>query len=160
MYLDQLDADQVSAALDADPIMTANSDLENVLRPIVDSAPDRGIEDLKVIIVDRDPLEPTALRDFANEIVADTGGTVIVRAPFSVASSSDSHPRAALEIAQYEMMDDPSDYPEGFNLFIDEVTDYTVPFFDYALIAGGAIAIVFACLAAYWWVRSHGRRAN
>ena len=41
MYLDQLDAAQVAESLAADPIMTANEDLEAVLRPIVDSAEDR-----------------------------------------------------------------------------------------------------------------------
>src|SRR5690606_12579477 len=78
MYLENLDAKKVSEALQHDPIVTANEDLEAALRPIVDSAAARGIEDLKVVIVDKDPMGTTDLRNFANEVVAEDGGTVIV----------------------------------------------------------------------------------
>ncbi|PMC63147.1 hypothetical protein CJ204_01400 [Corynebacterium xerosis] len=158
MYLDQLDAAQVAESLAADPILTANEDLEAALRPIVDSAEGRGVEDLKVVIVDRDPQGFTDLRNFAEEIVAESGGTVIVRSPFSVGTSSDAEPRAALELGQYEMMEEPNEYIEGFEAFVDEVGGYSVPLVDYSLLAGGAIVAVFAVLAVVWWMRSHGRQ--
>ncbi|MFD5868645.1 DUF6676 family protein [Corynebacterium sp. NPDC060344] len=155
MYLENLDAGTVAESLRADPIATANPDLEAVLRPVVDSAAGRGVEDLKIVVVDRDPQGFTDLRNFANELVAEDGGTVIVRAPFSVASSSDQIPRAALELAGHEMMEEPRKYPEGFDAFIETAGSYTVPWVDYSLMAGAAIAIVFAALMAYWWIRSH-----
>lgn len=160
MYLEDLDAETVADSLLADPIVTANPDLEGVLRPIVDSAAGRGIENLKVVVVDRDPQGMTDLRNFANEVVAENGGTVIVRAPFSVAASSDQIPRAALELAGHEMMDESRDYPEGFEAFIDAAGSYTVPWVDYSLIAGGAIVVVFAALMTFWWIRSHGKNAR
>lgn len=155
MYLEDLDAETVAEALRADPIVTANEDLEAVLRPIVDSAAGRGVENLKVVIVDQDPTGMTDLRNFANELVAEDGGTVIVRAPFSVASSSDEIPRAALEQAGREMMEEPQKYPEGFDLFIETAGSYTVPWFNYSLLAGGAIVVVLVALMAFWWIRSH-----
>lgn len=47
MYLEDLDAETVADSLLADPIVTANPDLEGVLRPIVESAAGRGIENLR-----------------------------------------------------------------------------------------------------------------
>lgn len=161
MYLEDLDAETVAEALRADPIVTANEDLEAVLRPIVDSAAGRGVENLKVVIVDQDPTGMTDLRNFANELVAEDGGTVIVRAPFSVGSSSDEISRAALDLAGYEMMVVyPRNYPASFDVFIDTAGSFTVPWVNYSLLVGGAIVAVFAALMAYWWVRSHrGDRA-
>lgn len=155
MNLDQLTVDRAADALEADPILTANGDLEGALRPIVDSASARGIEDLKVVIVDSTPDQITAMRNFANEVVARDGGTVIVRSPNSVATSSDQLSRAALETAEYQMMDQTSGYPDGFDAFIGEAGSYTVPFLNYSLAAGGLIVAVFAVLIAVWWVRSH-----
>ncbi|MBP2332509.1 MULTISPECIES: DUF6676 family protein [Corynebacterium] len=156
MYLENLDAKTVSEALQHDPIVTANEDLEAALRPIVDSAPARGIEDLKVVIVDKDPMGTTDLRNFANEVVAEDGGTVIVRAPFSVSAASDEIPQAALEQAGFAMMEDyPERYPQGFDAFIDIAGDWTVPWVNYSLAVGGGIVVVFAALIAFWWIRSH-----
>lgn len=155
MYVENLDPETVVRALREDSIVTANEDLEAALRPIVDSAAARGIEDLKVVVVDRDPMGTTDLRNLANEIVAADGGTVIVRAPFSVASSSDQISRAALELAGNEMMEYPKKYPEGFDAFIDTAGSFTVPFFNLSLAVGAGIALVFTVLMIFWWVRSH-----
>lgn len=155
MILEQLDAEAVNERLEQDPILTANEDLEAVLRPIVDSAADRGLPDLKVIIVDETPDGFTQLRDFANEVVDAGGGTVIVRAPGAVAASSDEVSRAALERGGWEMMQFYNDYPDGFNAFIDEVTSYTVPWMTGSLTVGLALVAVFAVLSVVWWRRSH-----
>ncbi len=155
MYVENLDPETVVQALREDSIVTANEDLEAVLRPIVDSAAARGVEDLKIVVVDRDPMGTTDLRNFANEIVAADGGTVIVRAPFSVAASSDQIPRAALELAGHEMMEYPKKYPEGFEAFVDTAGSFTVPFFNLSLAVGGGIVLVFAVLIIFWWIRSH-----
>ena len=88
--------------------------------------------------------------------MAEDGGTVIVRAPFSVSAASDEIPQAALEQAGFAMMEDyPERYPQGFDAFIDIAGDWTVPWVNYSLAVGGGIVVVFAALIAFWWIRSH-----
>ena len=155
MKLDQLDVDEVHEYLETNPVMTANSDLEAVLPPIVASAPERGVEDLRVLIVDENPQGATDLRNFANELVDAGGGTVIVRAPHAVSASSEDVSRAALDMAEREMMLPIRDYPDGFNAFLDVVDGYSVPWQNGSILVALSIAVVFAVLCVVWWRRSH-----
>lgn len=155
MKLDQLDVAEVHEYLETNPVMTANSDLEAVLQPIVASAPERGVEDLRVVIVDQNPPGNTDLRNFANELVDVGGGTVIVRAPHGVSAASDDVPRAALEMAEREMMLPIRDYPDGFNAFLDVVHGYSVPWQNGSIAVALGIAVVFTVLCVVWWRRSH-----
>lgn len=155
MYLENLDPDAVAARLKVDPIVTANDQLEAALRPVLDSAAGRGIPDLRIVVVDRESLGPTDLRNFANDVVARDGGTVIVRSPFTVDSASDTIPRAALERANWDMMEEPRDYPGGLDAFIEAASDHALPWADYSLVAGIVLVVVFLALMAFWWRRSH-----
>lgn len=150
-----LNFDSVMSELHKDQIFTSNPQLEASLRGLVDDANGRGIENLKIIAVDIDPQSDAQLMNLARQIVEADGGTAVVRSPSLAAAASDEFPRAALDRAQYAMVSTGSEYPDGLNKFLTELTDWVIPWTIYSLIVGIAIVAIFSTLIVQWWKRSH-----
>lgn len=86
----QVDADGVSAP----PAITVG------LRQVVNQAREHGI-DLKIVVLDRNPLNSPPLRDVATVVGSDhPDATVLVLSPSLAGSYSTHFPRATLEIAE------------------------------------------------------------
>lgn len=160
LTLYDLNIDQTIAELNKDNILTTNPDLESAVRMTIDNARSKGIEDLNVVFLDKDPKSGTELYDFAREIIDAKGGTAIVRSPLEVGIASEDYSRAAISQGIDKMMEVPKDYPLGFNLLFDELQAYSVPWILYSLIVGAVIIATFVVLTAYWWHKGSGKSSD
>lgn len=152
------DIDAIRAELAEDRVATEVPALNDALVPVVQSAQDRGIDDLKVVILEDVPEVGTDARDLAQRIVDLDGGTVVVRSPAYSGSASDQLSRSALETAEYDMVQR-GNYPEGLDWYITMATQHHIPWseINYILIAAFVIAAVG--LPVLWWRRAKAANA-
>ncbi len=151
LLLEDLELNEAIDQLKSDDIITINDKLRDAVSPIVDSAAERGVDNLNVIYVDSPP--QTDAFSYARILVDELGGTVVIRWPQNVAVASEDFSRAAITQAETAMMDNAQDYPLGLNLMLDTLTGYSVPWTIYSLIVGGVIIAVFVALIALWWTK-------
>lgn len=82
-----------------DDYVSAPDEYVSKLVEQVERARDHGI-DLAVVVLDRDPVMDSQLRDLATAVASEDGGTVLVLSPGWVGTYSDSLDRVTLEAAQ------------------------------------------------------------
>lgn len=160
LTLYDLTIDEAVAELNKDNILTSNPDLESAVRMTVENARSKGIEDLSLVFLDKDPKSGSELYDFAREIIDAKGGTAIVRSPFEVGVASEDYSRAAISQGIEKMMGVPKDYPLGLNKLFDELQAYSVPWTLYSLIVGAIIIAIFVIMTAYWWNKGTSKPAD
>ncbi|MEV0946644.1 DUF6676 family protein [Rhodococcus sp. NPDC049939] len=112
------------------------------LTAVVDRAAEHGMK-LSIVVVDRDPILDSQLRDLATEVGEVEGGTVLVLSPHRVGTYSDSISRVLLESGQdYTYTGNPV---VAANNFVDEVVEPSLP---WALFTVILIAVVLIASAA------------
>lgn len=93
-----VDPDVIAAELGVDRVSAPRS-IEPGLLAVVERARDHGI-DLNVVVLDRDPIHDSQLRDLATDLGDHIGGTVLVLSPGQNGSYSDVISRVTLEAGQ------------------------------------------------------------
>lgn len=150
--------DAIRAELAEDRVASEIPALNDALVPVVESAQDRGIDDLKVVILEEIPKVGTEPRDLAQKIVDLDGGTVIVRTPAYSGSASDQLSRAALETAEYDMVQR-TNYPEGLDWFISMATQHHIPWSEINYLLLALFALITIGLPVLWWRRATAANA-
>ncbi|WP_157083881.1 Rv1476 family membrane protein [Millisia brevis] len=93
-----VDPDAIAAELRLDHV-SADHAIEPGLLAVVDRARESGI-DLNIVVLDRDPVHDSQLRDLATDLGDHVGGTVLVLSPGQNGSYSDVISRVTLEAGQ------------------------------------------------------------
>lgn len=150
--------DAIRAELAEDRVASEIPALNDALVPVVESAQDRGIDDLKVVILEEIPKVGTEPRDLAQKIVDLDGGTVIVRTPAYSGSASDQLSRAALETAEYDMVQR-TNYPEGLDWFISMATQHHIPWSEINYLLLVLFVLITIGLPVLWWRRATAANA-
>ena len=137
----------------ADDGVSAPEQYVEGLRSVVGEARDRGL-DLKVVYTEAPALVYTDARDLATFLNQEHEGTVLVRTPAFVGSSSDSIPRHQLEAGQDDAwtMADPV---ASAGAFAHKVTAPAPPWGAYA--AGALVLVVVALVALIVALRRRAR---
>lgn len=148
-----IDLAAIRAELAADGIAAANPELEAALRPVVDSAADRGVPGLRVVVIDEVLPVASQTNDIANKLVDDLGGTVVVRSPLAAGSSSEELPRAALSAGEYDMMSTP-DYPQGLDAFVEAAAGHHIPWSEINYAMAAVVLALAIILPTVWWLRA------
>ncbi|MDO5729996.1 Rv1476 family membrane protein [Corynebacterium sphenisci] len=148
-----IDLAAIRAELAADGIATANPELEAALRPVLDSAADRGIPELRVVVIDETLPVASQAHDIANKLVDDLGGTVVVRSPLAGGASSTELPRAALSAGEHDMMSTP-DYPGGLDAFIEAAAGHHIPWSEINYAMAAVVLALAIILPTVWWLRA------
>ena len=149
----EVDIDAIRAQLAQDGVAATDPKLDAALQGVVGEASARGVEDMKIVVLDWQPDSAILTRDIAQKILDADGGTVVVRAPQELVAVSDQYSRAAIESAQNEGIRT-WDYTMGMSDFVDELVDWTLPYAQLNLIALAVLLIIVAGLPLLWWRRA------
>lgn len=130
----------VKAQVAKDGVAAPKADVEG-LKKVVAGAHDRGI-DLKVVVLTKDPLIDTPLRDIAQQVQeANPGSTVLVLSPQFAGTSSTAYDRVLLEAGQ-DVAKTAGNPVQGAQNFVDQLNTPIFPWTTFT------IAVVFAVGAA------------
>ncbi|MDY6049608.1 MAG: DUF6676 family protein [Corynebacterium sp.] len=124
------------------------------LRDVVAHADAAGVGPMRVAVIDQMPEHTSDLRDIADALLASTDANlVLVRNPESGAIVSGEYSRAAIEAAQYYVLNDP-DYVRSANFLIDQLAVSNTP---WGLVFGAIIVAVIVVIGVAWVGFSHLR---
>lgn len=143
-----VDLDDLTRQLDEDAVAFGvfvpgekAADLEPGLLDAVARAEGTDFGSLGFVVLERTPPHTADIRDVAQELLMATDvDTVIVRAPHSGAVVSETHSRAALEVAQYPFLGNP-DIVGATHRFVDDVSAAAASW-------PSAVALILAGVAA------------
>lgn len=148
---DGVDPDAIAAQLQVDGVSAPRA-VESQLLDVVDRARENGI-DLSVVVLDRDPIHDSQLRDLATDMGEHVGGTVLVLSPGQNGSFSDAIDRVTLEAGQDRTYT--GDPVAAANNFVDTLLH---PGFPWTAMTIVLVAVVAVILAALWWVNDRRDR--
>ncbi|WP_448850777.1 Rv1476 family membrane protein [Corynebacterium sp. 335C] len=152
----EFNADLIREQLAQDRVAATDPKLDVALQGVVVQAHDKGVGELRIVVLDWQPEGDHVTRDLAQQILAQDGGTVVVRAPGELVAVSEDFPRAALENAQLEGMET-WDYTMGMSDFVDALAEWSMPYTGLNLIALGVLAILAVGLPLVWWTRARAQ---
>lgn len=129
----------------ADDDVSAPEPFVEGLRTVVDEAGDRGL-DLKVVYTEAPAAVYTDARDLAAFLGEEYGGTIFVRTPAFVGTSSDSIPRHQLEAGQDDAWEE-FDPVASAAVFAHKVTAPTPPWGTLTAVAIVVVVLAFVAFA-------------
>ncbi len=135
------DIDSIVADV-AESGVSAPSALRSDLQVVVQRAGEHGI-DLGIVVMDKDPVHDSQLRDLATAVGTQDGGTILVLSPGQVGSFSDTVSRVTLEAGQDRTYTGNS--VVGADNFVDTLVGPHTP---WGLITGLILVLVMVGAAA------------
>ncbi len=135
------DIDSIVADI-AESGVSAPSALRSDLQAVVQRAEEHGV-DLGIVVMEKDPVHDSQLRDLATAVGTQDGGTVLVLSPGQVGSFSDTVSRVTLEAGQDRTYT--GDPVVGADNFVDTLVGPQTP---WGLITGLILVLVTAVAAA------------
>lgn len=133
----------VQADVAADGVAAPKADVAG-LQEVVAAAQDRGV-DLKVVVLEKDPIIDTPLRDIATQVgEANPGSTVLVIGPQFAGTYSKNYDRVLLEAGQDVAKTAPNPV-QGAQNFVDQLNTPIFPWTAFTIVvvlAVGAAAVV------------------
>lgn len=135
------DIDSIVADI-AESGISAPSALRSDLQAVVQRAEEHGV-DLGIVVMDKDPVHDSQLRDLATAVGTQDGGTILVLSPGQVGSFSDTVSRVTLEAGQDRTYT--GNPVIGADNFVDTLVGPQTP---WGLITGLILVLVTAAGAA------------
>ncbi|MCZ4079757.1 hypothetical protein O1W68_17555 [Rhodococcus sp. H36-A4] len=147
--IDSVVADVAESGVSAPPALRSD------LQVVVQRAEEHGV-DLGIVVMEKDPIHDSQLRDLATAVGTQDGGTVLVLSPGQVGSFSDTVSRVTLEAGQDRTYT--GNPVVGADNFVDTLVGPQTP---WGLITGLILVLVTAVAAATAMakIRRHKARA-
>ncbi len=148
------DIDSIVADVEESGV-SAPSALRSDLQDIVQRAEEHGV-DLGIVVLEKDPVHDSQLRDLATAVGSEDGGTILVLSPGQVGSFSDTVSRVTLEAGQDRTYT--GNPVIGADNFVDTLVGQQTP---WGLITGLILVLVTAVAAvtALAKIRRHKARS-
>ena len=117
------------------------------LQDVVAHADAAGVGPMRIAVIDQMPEHTSDLRDIADALLASTDANlVVVRNPESGAIVSGEYSRAAIEAAQYYVLNDP-DYVRSGNFLIDQLAASDTP---WGVVFGAIVLAIVVVIGVAW----------
>lgn len=142
-----VDPDAIAAELQIDRVSAADA-VEPGLLAVVERAREHGIE-LSIVVLDRDGVHDSQLRDLATDLGSHVDGTVLVLSPWQNGSYSDTISRVTLEAGQDRTYT--GDPVVSANNFLDTLLQPGPP---WTAMTIALIALVAVILGILYWVNA------